>query len=208
MEIKEHTKYYNTKGVQLPSVTSIVKLLDKPQLVGWANYLGFKRIKVEELLHEKSTYGTMVHDLFEQYMMTITGDNEDDPHYTLLRKKFKYINDTLINNGFKVVNMELQLHGDRVGGTLDLLLQHENGKFMILDLKTSKNVYDSMFIQLAGYSLLMKEVYNIDIDYVGIILISKEINDKKFFSIKTRDNNIKNEEIFNKLLDIYYLLED
>ena len=37
-----HEEYINRDGVEVPSVTTILKLLNKPTLQKWANYLGFK----------------------------------------------------------------------------------------------------------------------------------------------------------------------
>ena len=49
----EHVKYYNGNGVEVPSCTNVVKLLNKPELIGWANYMGFKRINTSKFLFIK-----------------------------------------------------------------------------------------------------------------------------------------------------------
>ena len=40
----EHRKYFNKDGKEVPSCTTIIKMLNKPELVKWANYMGFKKI--------------------------------------------------------------------------------------------------------------------------------------------------------------------
>lgn len=213
-ETQGHRKYYNESNIEVPSVTTVCKLLDKPQLVGWANYLGFKRIDVNKLLNEKAEYGTDVHTLCELYFTGIidpetpTSQLFSLQEYKYLIYKFKCLDYMLEKAGFKMIKMELPMEGSRVGGTLDMLLYREStNEYMILDLKTSKSVYDSMFIQLGGYCGLIKEIYDIDISHVGIILISKEPKDKQFINIVKAEDNKPKQEIFNKLTDIYYLMD-
>ena len=62
----EHRNYYNNDK-RIPSCTEIVKLLDKPELVKWANYMGFKRIDSKVYLEERAAFGTHCHELFELY---------------------------------------------------------------------------------------------------------------------------------------------
>lgn len=207
-----HRKYFNKNNIEVPSVTTVLKLLAKPELVQWANYMGFKRINTTELLEEKANYGTRVHDLFERYNMGIIEKstqidlNFNDVIYKELLEKCKYFKNLLCSLGYEIIQMELPLEGDRFGGTLDLLIMNkQTGKLFILDLKTSKRLYNSMLIQLGGYTTLLKECYNLDVAGVGIILIQENINSKKFINMISFEDNIKNQEIFNKLLDIYYL---
>ena len=101
------------------------------------------------------------------------------------------------------------MHGERYGGTADIIFYNkEKDKYLLLDFKTSKNTYRSMFIQLAAYCQLLKETKGIEIDKVGIILIMKDTNETGFSNIVSSNDNIDNLQIFNKLLDIYYLLDD
>ena len=63
-----HRNYYNNEGLQVPSVTEIVSLLQKPGLDLWANWMGLvRRIDVSEYVEQKANYGTYCHDLFEQF---------------------------------------------------------------------------------------------------------------------------------------------
>ena len=65
-----------------------------------------------------------------------------------------------------------------------------------------------MYIQLGGYTRLLKEVLDIDVFAVGTILITKDTTDPSFSNIMSVKDNDKNMKIFDKLLDIYYLLDD
>ena len=212
----EHTKYHNSFGVEVPSCTTIVKLLDKPELVGWANYMGFRRIDVSKYLQLRADYGTACHEIAEQYMNGVMMNNYAEyeqymstEEYNEMISKVKYLLTILSSLNLEVVSTELQMHGERFGGTLDLLCRNiETGEFVLLDFKTSKRVYDSHLIQLGGYSMLLEEIYGISVHSIGVILLSKNEFDKNFLNLRKREDNKKNEQIFSKLLDIYWLQKD
>ena len=124
-------------------------------------------------------------------------------------KKFEYLSSLLYSKGFVVYKCELPLEGERCGGTLDIIFYNETlNKYLLLDFKTSKAIQKSMYIQLGGYTRLLKEVLDIDVFAVGIILITKDTTDPSFSNIMSVKDNDKNMKIFDKLLDIYYLLDD
>ena len=210
----EHRKYYNKSGEEIPSVTTVLKIYGK-DLTGWANWLGFQGIKVKPYVKERANYGTYVHSLAERYF---TGDlsvlkNTDrvlgDEEYDGYMKKFEYLSSLLYSKGFVVYKCELPLEGERCGGTLDIIFYNETlNKYLLLDFKTSKAIQKSMYIQLGGYTRLLKEVLDIDVFAVGIILITKDTTDPSFSNIMSVKDNDKNMKIFDKLLDIYYLLDD
>lgn len=207
----EHVKYYNGNGVEVPSCTNVVKLLNKPELIGWANYMGFKRINTSKFLQQKAEYGTHCHTLAEQYLQGIITKNEYSSTFTSedrthIISKLQILGDKFKEAGISILTMELEMHGSRFGGTLDLLVNMpDKNRLILLDFKTSKSVYDSHLIQLGGYSLLLEERYGLSVTDVGIILLSKNPNDSDFINLLSREDNKVNEKIFQKLLDIYWL---
>lgn len=208
----EHTKYYSSSGIEVPSCTNIVKLLNKPELVGWANYMGFRKVDVNKFLNERASFGTACHAVAERFGTGIVSKQSDIPlrlsqvDYTYLIDKLTKFFSSLQASNMSVVGTELILHGERFGGTPDLLCMHTDTKeYTLFDYKTSKKVYDSHWIQLAGYTMLLEELYQIRVSYIGVVLLSKDFEDKDFATIITRESNKTNEEIFNKLLDIYWL---
>lgn len=206
-----HIKYYNSKGEEVPSVTIVIKIFGK-DLTGWANWLGKQGIDVKRYVDDKAAFGTYIHSLAESYFnnQEVANNNSwlSDMDFQLYMSKFAFIKKSMLDKGFKVYKCELVMHGERCGGTADIIFYNETtNKYILLDFKTSKSVYETMFMQLGGYTDLLKETNNIDISAVGIILITKDIEDPSLFNlVSTKDNN-KYREIFNKLLDIYYLLD-
>lgn len=204
-----HRIYHNSKGEVVPSVTTISGLYPK-DLTKWANYMGFKRQDVTQILNERANYGKYVHALFEKYFTDkdiFESSKGIDPWLIQLHQKFEYIKDTLYRQGYVAVKTEFPIDGEKFGGTLDILFYNEsNNKYLLLDLKTSKSVYDSMRVQLAGYCMLLEEKYDIHVDVIGIILIERDIDDPWFTNIWKREDNLNQEKIFMHLLDIYYLM--
>lgn len=209
---QEHTKYFNSKGTEVPSCTNVVKLLNKPELVGWANYMGFKRINSTQYLQQKAEYGTYCHEIAEAYLTGVVSmsDRLDSlisaNEFNELISKLSYLSDKFCSMGISILNTEMKMSGERFGGTLDLLtICRDLNKVILFDFKTSKSVYDSHLIQLGGYSILLEELYGLHVTDIGVILLSQQETSKKFINMLTREQNMINEQIFEKLLDIYWL---
>jgi len=210
----EHRNYYHN-GKEIPSCTEIVKLLDKPELVGWANYMGFKRINTRIYLEEKAAFGTHCHKLFEIYFnkkgfLYTKGHDDflDKNHYDMVMYRFRILELFFEQSEIEIVSLELPMEGSTYGGTLDMLVYNRKEDcLMILDLKTSKNVYNSHWMQLMGYAQLLEEVYNLPVKYVGIILLQR-VTVEGMMNIRKTEECQKELAIFNKLRDIYYLLND
>ena len=206
----EHQKYYNKDNIEVPSCTTIIKLLAK-DLEGWANWLGKRGIDYNAYMDETASVGTEAHALAEsiikqdenhQVNHNIINQKDED----ILRNRVCRLIELLHSKGYNQLESEVSLSGERYGGTLDLLCYNESlNKYLLLDFKTSKATYPSMFIQLAGYCQLLKEVRNIDVSDVGIILLRRDNDADGFSNIMPVEENKKNLEIFNHLLNIYYL---
>jgi len=65
-----------------------------------------------------------------------------------------------------------------VGGCPDLLVK-KNGKFILVDFKSSKKIYGDHLIQLGAYSELIKLEDNIVVDEAIIIRFSKDVEINK-----------------------------
>lgn len=206
-----HREYYNKQGQIVPSVTTIVKLLEKENLSNWHNWMGLVRhINTANYLEQKAQYGQYCHTLFETYFMGLLSYSMKDPRFVtddefrLILKKFNWLKQKFETLGIRVINMEMGMDGKRFGGTLDMLaMHHNNNRVFLIDLKTSKKVYSSHFLQLAGYTMLLEEVFGISVTDVGIFCLSQ--SEEQMLQLVKRENNRHNEEIFLKLLDIYYL---
>ena len=205
---KNHTCYYNSKKQEVPSATTILKILNKPALVHWANYLGFKGQRVTDVLDETSKFGTLMHSIVEAYVLNkyyIYIPTDDIP----TRDVYICLNNFL--KWYKTVKVE-PLYTEKsfssydFGGTLDFYGKVD-GKWTIVDYKTSKQIRLSMFIQLALYCILL-ERNNLPVEQVGIVLINNKSGGHKFLSIKEMEKYIDIAKLLIKIFHKYYNLNE
>lgn len=182
---KDHTTYYNSKGEIVPSVTTVLKVLSKGDaLLNWANSLGWKRTSVSKELNDSSEIGTMAHNYIEALI------TEDEIARNELKREIDWMPDNLreqvINSiwsfedwwkenkkDFKIIECEKEMTCDEYGGTLDIHAEYK-GKPVILDLKTSKSFYFTMFLQLAAYAHMYKIKKKKYPNDVGVIKLDKK----------------------------------
>lgn len=196
-----HTLYYNKDGIEVPSATTILKILNKPALINWANYLGFKRLHVDEIVNESARLGTLIHELINsmlmnEYIIYISRNDIPDSLVNAYMMKFKR---WLNVNDVQPIFAEKSLTSDKFGGTIDLFALL-NGKRTIVDFKTSKSIHMSMFFQLAMYCILLEE-RGYQVDQAGILLINNKHDGEKFIS---RDELEVYVQAVRQLIDFFH----
>lgn len=160
---------YTYEGIPVPSVTQILsRCIAKDYLIGWANYLGFKRIKYKDQVGLAATMGTDGHNAIETYLRDGTECNN------ICYKSFKIWWDMLnAVHSVELLGMEEELVLPYCSGTYDVLLKID-GKIYLVDLKTSNHVGFDYFLQLAAYRHLLYKVKNINIDGCLVLQLDKE----------------------------------
>lgn len=201
-----HKTYTNSAGVPVPSATTILKILHKPQLMKWANGMGFRRQKIEDILLDSSLMGTNVHAMIEY---ELTGKQSD----LALRHQGELIrlqNHMLQFDKWRASHtsitptfMEGEYTTDNFGGTIDFY-GDVDGKQSIVDFKTSKRFYSSMFLQLAAYIILLEEKGH-TIEQVGIVRINETKFEEKFIPRAEMDEYI---DTFKKLAIVFHAWYD
>ena len=210
----DHRKYYHD-GREIPSCTTIVGMLGKPELVKWANYMGFKKIDTTAFLEDKASKGTFCHKLFEAYFTdgSVTANSNSEflqkQEFREIIYRFHIVDLYFQKLGIRIINNELAMEGSTYGGTLDLLAYNEQKDcLMIFDLKTSKAVYQSHWIQLMGYVQLVEEIYGLPVGEIGVILPAKPLRSPELINIRTTKGCWRELAVFNKLRDAYYILNE
>ena len=191
----------NKNNEEVPSVTTILKILNKPQLIQWANYLGWNHLHVDSVLNEASSIGTRVHYLInsilsKRYIIYIHDG------VVPLKVLYSYINRFKIwlnTNDVVPILLEKSISSDKFGGTLDFYGQI-NEKYTILDFKTSKKIRITMFFQLAMYTILLEEL-GYQVDQVGILLVNPYYKDEKYIQ---RDELQPYITFVTKLIDLFH----
>lgn len=195
-----HTVYMNEDKVEIPSVTTILKILNKPFLTKWANIMGFKRMNVDDILEESSRIGTLVHQVIRCFLMqgllVWVGEPADKIR---VRNHLAQFNKWYKQRTVEPIFMEREMTSKRYGGTVDFYGIVDEKK-TILDFKTSKKVYSTMFLQLSAYCLMLEEQGYV-VEQVGIVII----NDSKCQSkIITREQLTPYIDTFKLLVELFH----
>lgn len=206
---KNHTAYFNSSGKEVPSATTILKILNKPTIVNWANSLGFRHLKYESVLNEYAIIGTCVHAIINSILsnvMYIYVETPDVPSKEFLAPYIRSFMNWYKNNEIEPILLEKSFTTDTFGGTLDFYGK-VNGKHSIIDFKTSKKIRMSMFIQLALYTILLEKKGYV-VEQVGIVLCHPQHKDTKYMSREKLNPYIALAETLVKLFHAYYDLNE
>ena len=199
----EHSTYINKEKVEVPSVTTIIKLLNKPFIAKWANSLGWKRQSYDKVLEESANKGTFVHETLHEYLFK-EGKKFDLSNPEVLNFLYENLNtfkEFEKDYDIKPIWGEKSFSLDKFGGTVDLYCELDN-KYTILDFKTSKRFYSSHFIQLGAYIQLL-EANNYKVEQVAILRIREGDYDIKIINREDMNDYI---ELFNRLVEVFYLV--
>lgn len=208
MKYSSHAEYIRPDGIEVPSATTLLKIINKPSLSKWANYLGFKHLNVDAVLNDYSRFGTLVHEMINSFLSggMYIYINMGDINLTELKGALKSFREWYDNNIVEPIYLEKKFVSSRYGGTVDFYGK-VNGKYTIIDFKTSKKIRMTMFIQLALYTMLLEEKGE-TVEQVGILLCNATHKDIKIISRKELDKYI---DLAKKLIDffeIYYNINE
>lgn len=223
--------YYELNGKRMHGVTTVLGVIAKPALVGWAakmtaewirkncvnagdEYI-VKELELQEAVkaHTKKkeaggTKGTDVHSLVEGYIKNCIEHNQgnalSDIGYDdgmLLR----FINWSRTNK-IKFLESEKKMYSKEwwVAGTCDFTFI-KDGKRYVGDLKTMKKVWDrTPFFQVAAYRKMLEEMGDEPYDGTCIVNINKETNElTEHWSYRTEAD----QDCFEAALALYKNLE-
>lgn len=129
-----------------PTVTELIKLLDKPALLKWANKIGLDGIKLEDYRKDKMQSGTSLHNQIECYLQ--------------YKKPFEdNLNQLRFDNFIKdkeVLFIEKNIETDWFIGRLDLMFNCKNESY-ICDFKSNQRaIYFENKLQLIAYRMALK----------------------------------------------------
>jgi hypothetical protein len=177
------TGKYELKGKKLPTTTQVIgRFKNATGLIIWSNQLGLQGLNYFDELKKAGNTGTALHDLAELYILKKEYELPDDPIAIHCFEQFIEWWDSL---NCEVIWTEKKFTSKKlnVGGCPDLLVK-KDGKYILVDFKTSKAVYSDMLIQLSCYAALIKENDGIEIDRAVIVRFPKDDDEteiKKFF---------------------------
>jgi len=206
---RAHQRYKTADGMIVPSVTTALYILNKPQLVSWANKLGLEGIDSNEYTKAAARIGTLVHAMIEAYLLNNEIDLADYSENEIDQAQTGYVKfiEWKKEHEFNLVHAEQQFVSEehKYGGTIDCLA-YIDGALTLLDFKTGKAIYDEYFYQLSAYEGLLKE-NGFSVANVTILRIGRDEEEGfETRTLKANSSKLKNDfEIFKSCLHIYNL---
>lgn len=153
---RPHQKYYVGKTM-VEGVTTILGVINKPQLMHWAWKMGMDGKDYKKESGRAATIGTIAHFMCECFIRGYSPDLSDcvasDVRVAAgCCKKFIQF---WKREGFRLSRSEAQLVSSKFmyGGTLDITTKCG----ALIDIKTSKGIYEEYWYQVAAYKLLATE---------------------------------------------------
>ncbi|MCX7589485.1 MAG: PD-(D/E)XK nuclease family protein [bacterium] len=147
---------YIIDNVWYPRVTKIVSIKSKPALYYfYAEAENFKAS--QEITKESAKEGTLIHNTIEAILL---GQNpEIDPSIKPSIDAFlKFLENTNIQVSPELIERRIVHYHHRYAGTVDAIALI-NGKFGVLDIKTSQAIYRDYNLQTSAYMDALKDEF-------------------------------------------------
>jgi len=205
---RAHIRYKNKEGKVVPGATTVIGLLNKPQLVVWANRLGLQGIDSSKFRDEKAEIGTLAHAMI---LATLKGESIDTSEYS--KEQIGQAENSFLSwlewgkgKDIKPVLLETPLVSEmyQYGGTPDFL-GYLNGDIVLMDYKTG-GIFREAYIQACSYRHLLYE-NEYPVTDKAIILGIPRTEDEDFKEV-TYTNFDAGWEIFKRLNEVYQLLKE
>ncbi|KKM97406.1 hypothetical protein LCGC14_1168320 [marine sediment metagenome] len=165
--------YISPNGIALPSVTTVLSLLDQAGIRAWKNRVG--ETEANRVSGRALKNGTEMHTIVESFL-----DNKGTESFKNMvsQKLFEQMKSELlkINN---IRAQEVQLYSEKIGvaGRVDCVADFD-GKLSVIDFKSAKQKKQKSwitkyFLQATAYSEMFTELTKTPIEQI-VILISAE----------------------------------
>ncbi|MDD4761726.1 MAG: hypothetical protein PHZ25_01750 [Candidatus Pacebacteria bacterium] len=153
-EFKQLSGYEVEEG-WYPRVTKIMEIKSKPALYRFYSAVGFDN--GEKIKEKSATEGTMVHEAVQKIMI---GENPIVPLEIkpAIDAFIKFKERNLIEAYPELIEKRVIHNYFRYAGTVDAIV-NLNGRFGVLDIKTSQSIYRDYNLQTAAYFDALKEKF-------------------------------------------------
>lgn len=151
-----------------PSVTELIRLLDKPALLGWANKIGLEGVSLRDARQKSMSAGVSWHKKIENYLVGEIPIQDEE----FSKKVKKFFADKTI------IACEKPIAHNDFDGRFDVKYKSKNGDIYICDFKTNqKRLYRENKLQLAAYRMAEGCDKVAVISVPDMVLIESEIED-------------------------------
>ena len=152
--------YKNADGKPLKGVTTILRVMNAPALVGWAYKQGKAGVPLYESRDKAADAGTLAHLYVENHLKGLPEPSRDGVPQDIIEKAescYLAFLEWEKAHSFQMVESEISLVSEeyQYGGTIDIgAIVNELG---IVDIKTSSGIYFSHKVQVSAYGRLWTE---------------------------------------------------
>ena len=176
-----HTIYKILEKV-VPSVTTILsRFKNSIGLIIWSNKLGLEGKSYHQEINKAADIGTNVHELAQSHIEDL---EYELPSNEIVQNCFNKFLDwwNEFSENCEVIFCEQSFTSKlyQYGGTADLLVKKDD-EYILVDFKTSKDIYPDFVIQGSAYKQMIEEKYNYKISKFIVARFGKDTDD---FQIK------------------------
>lgn len=174
---------------KLPSVTTVLNILNKPALMYWSvncccDYILQKHNHLTSLndtinsarkawrsvQREALEIGTEVHEKIHLYL---TLNKEPKIENSAVLSAFIAFLEWKEKHKLEIIECEKKVYHENYAGTADLICML-NGKRTLIDFKSSKDIYNEYIYQVAAYASAYNYTCANKIESIGILRLDKE----------------------------------
>ena len=154
-------RFYNIDGKKYPRVTTVLNIIHRPELERWRAELG--NVEADRIRDYTAEIGTSLHNVCRLYnrdqSFEMPTTSQIGRMFDTYRKWFDMAIDTVIETEQLVANKKFGY-----AGTFDLLAVLKGDTIpSVIDLKTNKDFWPTMALQLAAYrEALLEEGKKVD----------------------------------------------
>jgi len=166
-------RFYDIKGQNYPSITSVLSIRKKEGLEKWRESIGESVANWE--MGRAARRGKATHTLVEQYLKNETPSIRDVLPLGLFKLMRPYLDQ--IDN---IHCLETVMFSDKltVAGQVDCIAEY-NGKLSVIDFKTAnkerqEDWVENYFLQTTGYSMMYEEIFGKKIEQLVILIAAED----------------------------------
>jgi len=207
------SRHYEIDGLELPSVTTVLgKAWPKPALNNWYAKRGRESMReyLVEYIGKPVSHGLLESAVEEA---KIAPNRERDEAAMIGSRAHNLIHEELLGEGIVVprdlkivmdawtrwkksqnllpIESEVAVFNGQYAGTIDGLFRSPDGRYVLLEIKTSNGLYQDHFVQACAYARILKDNMtmgeNIDVhiirlgkdtpEFQSVILTNEEVKD-------------------------------
>ena len=203
---KAHTIYKTADGKRVPGATTILGVLAKPALIGWANRMGLNGIDTGKYVDEKADIGTCCHYMIQCDVNEVEPDLSSYSPNNVDQAENGYLKwlEWKGSHDFKLILSEAVMVSEkyRFGGTADILAILD-GEPTLIDIKTSgSGIWPEMRHQVAAYRLLLRE-HGHEVKTCRILRVGRD--EAEGFQEAIVDHLTEHEQVFLLCRELYEL---